>query len=123
AAALESLWPGPLSGTVVTRYGYGCPTRFIELLEAGHPVPDMAGLAATRRLFDAVSGLSQDDLVIALICGGGSALLPAPPDGLTLEHEIARNDIHLATGRLISALHVVAKHVRPYQGSRLSAVP
>lgn len=121
AAALESLWPGPLSGTVVTRYGYGCPTRFIELLEAAHPVPDMAGLAGARRLFDAVSGLSQDDLVIALICGGGSALLPAPPDGFRIEDEIALNEILLASGMPISAMNVVRKHLSTIKGGRLAA--
>src|SRR5687768_3073601 len=84
AAALETLWNGPaLSGVVVTRYGYGCETKTIEIIEAAHPVPDEAGLAASRRLMEAVSGLGEGDLVIALVCGGGSALLPSPPEGLT----------------------------------------
>ena len=79
AAAFETLWQGPLEGVVVTRYGYGAPCRHIRVLEAAHPVPDAAGLVASAALFDAVQGLGPDDLVVALICGGGSALLPSPP--------------------------------------------
>ena len=71
AAAFETLWPGPLSGVVVTRYGYATPCQTIEVLEAAHPVPDAAGLAASAALFRAVEGLGPDDLVVALICGGG----------------------------------------------------
>ena len=85
AAAFEDLWDAPYEGVVVTRYGYACETRNIEVLQASHPVPDEAGLQAGAHLLDAVSGLTEDDLVIALVCGGGSALLPAPPDGLSLE--------------------------------------
>src|SRR5690606_4823153 len=69
AAAFENLWDGPVEGVVVTRYGYGCPTRAIRVLEAAHPVPDAAGLAATEALFEAVGGLTEDDLVVALVCG------------------------------------------------------
>ncbi|MBY4613622.1 MULTISPECIES: glycerate kinase [Rhizobium] len=121
ARALESVWDGPLTGLVVTRYGYGCDTRDIEIIEAAHPVPDPAGLAAARRLTETVSGLTEDDLVIALICGGGSALLPAPPVGLTLEDEIALNEILLASGAPISAMNVVRKHLSTIKGGRLAA--
>jgi glycerate 2-kinase len=122
AAALETVWAGPaLSGVVVTRYGYGCETKTIEIIEAAHPVPDEAGLAASRRLMDAVSDLSEHDLVIALICGGGSALLPSPPDGLTLQDEIALNEALLASGAPISAMNVVRKHVSTIKGGRLAA--
>ncbi|SFA78573.1 hydroxypyruvate reductase [Rhizobium sp. NFR07] len=122
AAALETVWSGPaLSGIVVTRYGYGCETKTIEIIEAAHPVPDEAGLVASRRLMDAVSGLSEDDLVIALICGGGSALLPSPPEGLTLQDEIALNEALLASGAPISAMNVVRKHVSTIKGGRLAA--
>lgn len=120
AAALESLWEGPLEGLVVTRYGYGCPTRSIEIVEAAHPVPDAAGLAAAKRLVERVSGLGPDDLVIALICGGGSALLPAPPAGLTLEDEIALNEILLSSGAPISAMNVVRKHLSTIKGGQLA---
>jgi len=121
ARALESVWDGPLTGLVVTRYGYGSDTRDIEIIEAAHPVPDAAGLAAARRLTETVSGLTEDDLVIALICGGGSALLPAPPVGLTLEDEIALNEILLASGAPISAMNVVRKHLSTIKGGRLAA--
>ena len=78
AAALETCWEGPLEGLVVTRYGFSAPCSRIEIIEASHPVPDAAGLVASKRLLDIVTGLTEDDLVIALISGGGSALLPAP---------------------------------------------
>ena len=121
AAALETIWPGELSGVVVNRYGYGCDTRFIEVLEASHPVPDAAGLAAAVRIMEAVSSLTERDLVIALVCGGGSALLPAPPEGLTLDDEIALNETLLASGAPISAMNVVRKHLSTIKGGRLAA--
>jgi len=121
AAALESLWPVPLEGLVVTRYGYGCATQSIEVIEAAHPVPDAAGLVASRRLLDFVSRLGPEDLVIALISGGGSALLPSPPPGLTLEDEIALNQALLSSGAPISAMNVVRKHVSTIKGGRLAA--
>ncbi|WP_410967299.1 DUF4147 domain-containing protein, partial [Salmonella sp. SAL4436] len=80
------------SGLVVTRYGYGATCERIEVIEAAHPVPDEAGLMASHRLLNTVSGLTEDDLVVALISGGGSALLPSPPAGLTLADEIAVNE-------------------------------
>ncbi|RUM25154.1 glycerate kinase [Rhizobium vallis] len=121
ARALESIWDGKLEGVVVTRYGYGCETRDIEIVEAAHPVPDAAGLAAARRLMETVGGLTEDDLVIALICGGGSALLPAPPEGLALEDEITLNEMLLASGAPISAMNVVRKHLSTIKGGRLAA--
>lgn len=121
AAALESVWAGPLTGVVVTRYGYGCETKSIEILEASHPVPDAAGLSGAKRLVETISGLSENDLVIALVCGGGSALLPAPPEGLTLEDEIALNEMLLASGAPISAMNVVRKHLSAIKGGRLAA--
>ncbi len=122
AAALEALWPGELSGTVVTRYGYGCATRTIKVLEASHPVPDEAGLVAGQHLVDLIDGLSENDLVIALVCGGGSALLPAPPEGLTLADEVLLNEILLASGAPISAMNVVRKHLSTLKGGRLAAL-
>jgi len=121
ARALESLWDGPLEGVVVTRYGYGCETQHVEIIEASHPVPDAAGLAASKRLIETVKDLSADDLVIALVCGGGSALLPSPPQGLTLENEIALNEMLLASGAPISAMNVVRKHLSTIKGGRLAA--
>lgn len=120
AAAFERLWPHPLEGVVVTRYGYATPCARIRVLEAAHPVPDAAGLAASAALTAAVSGLTEDDLVVALVCGGGSALLPAPPDGLTLADEQAVNAALLASGAPISAMNAVRKHVSRIKGGRLA---
>ncbi|MBD9624691.1 glycerate kinase [Ensifer sp. ENS06] len=121
ARALESHWDGPLSGVVVTRYGFGVGCDRIEIIEASHPVPDDAGLVASERLFGAVSGLSSDDLVIAVISGGGSALLPAPPEGMSLADEIAVNKALLASGAPISAMNAVRKHLSTIKGGRLAA--
>lgn len=120
ARALEAVWEGPLEGVVVTRYGYAEPCERIEVLEAAHPEPDAAGLEATRRLLAAVEGLGPDDLVIALIAGGGSALLPAPPPGLTLDDEIALNRALLASGAPIAEMNVVRKHLSTIKGGRLA---
>lgn len=120
AAAFESLWPGPLSGVVVTRHGAGVPCQRIEVIEAAHPVPDAAGLAASERLLAAVSGLTQDDLVVALISGGGSALLAAPPEGMGLDDEIAVNRALLASGAPIAAMNVVRKQLSRIKGGRLA---
>ncbi|HWK14781.1 MAG TPA: glycerate kinase [Rhizobiaceae bacterium] len=120
AQAFEEVWDGPLEGVVVTRYGYGAPCRRIEVLEAAHPVPDEAGLAASQRLFSAVSGLTADDLVVALVSGGGSALLPSPPEGMTLADEIAVNEALLASGAPISAMNTVRKHLSAIKGGRLA---
>jgi hydroxypyruvate reductase len=121
AQALEALWDEPLFGLVVTRYGYACETENIEVIEAAHPVPDEAGLVASRRLLETIADLSEDDLVIALICGGGSALLPSPPPGLTLDDEIALNHALLASGAPIAAMNVVRKHLSTIKGGRLAA--
>lgn len=121
AAAFERLWDGPLSGVVVTRYGYSCPTARIRVIEAAHPVPDAAGLAASAALFDAVSGLGPDDLVVALVCGGGSALLPSPPGDLGLEVETALNRALLASGAPISVMNAIRKQVSAIKGGRLAA--
>lgn len=120
AAAFEKLWHGPLEGVVVTRYGFGCPTRHIKVLEASHPVPDAAGLAGSRALFDAVDGLTQDDLVVALISGGGSALLPMPADTLSLEDEVDLNKALLASGAPISVMNAIRKQISQIKGGRLA---
>jgi glycerate 2-kinase len=120
ARAFEGAWDGPVSGAVVTRYGYAVPCDRIEVLEAGHPIPDANGVAASERLLKLVDGLGPDDLVVALICGGGSALLPAPPSGLTLGDEIALNEILLASGAPISAMNMIRKQVSRIKGGRLA---
>ena len=121
AAAFEDLWGGPLQGVVVTRYGYGCATKRIKVLQSAHPVPDQAGLAASAALFEAVQGLTADDLVVALICGGGSALLPCPPGDLSLEDEAALNRALLASGAPISVMNAIRKQVSGIKGGRLAA--
>ncbi len=121
AAALEEAWDGPLEGLVVTRYGYARPCRSIEILEAAHPVPDPAGVVAARRMLDRVKGLSADDLVIALISGGGSALLPLPAPGLTLADKQAINAALLASGLPIEEMNLIRKHVSAIKGGRLAA--
>ncbi|MCF6272240.1 MAG: glycerate kinase [Rhodobacteraceae bacterium] len=120
AQAVEKAWDGPLTGVVVTRYGYGAKCERIEIIEASHPVPDKAGLLASKRLLGAVSGLGPDDLVIALITGGGSALLPCPPAGVSLADEIALNKALLASGAPISAMNTLRKHVSGIKGGRLA---
>lgn len=120
AAAFESLWDAPLAGAVVTRYGYACPVRRIRVMEAAHPVPDEAGLAASRAMFDAVKGLTADDLVVALICGGGSALLPMPPGRLSLADEADLNRALLASGAPISVMNAIRKQVSLIKGGRLA---
>ncbi|PDQ20362.1 glycerate kinase [Mesorhizobium sanjuanii] len=121
AAAFEKVWDGPIDGLVVTRYGYGAKCQRIEIIEAAHPVPDAAGLEAARRLLAKVQGLTEDDLVVALISGGGSALLPSPADGLTLADEIAVNEALLASGAPIAAMNTIRKHLSTIKGGRLAA--
>lgn len=121
ARGIEQHWEGPLSGLVITRYGYGAPTSRIEVAEAAHPVPDQAGIDATQRILQMVSGLSADDLVICLISGGGSALLTAPLPGITLEEKQSVNRALLASGASISEINCVRRHLSQVKGGRLAA--
>lgn len=120
AEAVEAQY-GPCEGLVITRYGHARPCAGIEIVEAGHPVPDAAGLAATRRLLRMVAGLGPEDRVIALISGGGSALLCAPAEGLTLEDKMAVNRALLASGAPIGQMNVVRKHLSRVKGGQLAA--
>lgn len=122
ARVLEAHWPGPLQGLVITRYGYDVPCQRIEIVQAAHPVPDAAGLHATQRLRALVSDLTEDDLVIALISGGGSSLLVAPGEGLTLEDKQAINTALLASGASISEMNCVRRHLSGLKGGRLGAL-
>ncbi len=121
ARAVEEHWPGELSGLVVTRHGYAVPCRRIEIVEAAHPVPDAAGLDAARRMVDQVSGLNVDDVVLCLISGGGSALLPLPGARLTLADKQAVNRALLRSGATISEMNCVRRHLSAIKGGRLAA--
>lgn len=121
AQVVEKHWPEPLSGLVVTRYGYAVPCERIEIVEAAHPVPDAAGLQAARRIKELVSDLSADDTVLCLISGGGSALLPLPLDGLSLEDKQALNRELLKSGASISEMNCVRRHLSAIKGGRLAA--
>jgi glycerate 2-kinase len=121
ARAVEQHWPGPLSGLVVTRYGYAVPCEHIEIVEAAHPVPDAAGMHAAQRMLECVRGLSEDDLVLCLISGGGSALLPLPAPGLTLDLKQAVNRELLRCGATISEMNCVRRHLSAIKGGRLAA--
>ncbi|MDP3923956.1 MAG: glycerate kinase [Hydrogenophaga sp.] len=128
AQAVEALWPAdaPLSGLVVTRYHHtpprpeGLPQR-IEVVEAAHPVPDAAGLAAAQRILQLTEGLTPDDLVLCLISGGGSSLLTLPCDGLTLEDKQRINRQLLDSGAPIGDMNTVRKHLSAIKGGRLAA--
>ncbi|MDR7222157.1 glycerate kinase [Aminobacter aminovorans] len=121
AAAFEKAWDGPLEGVVVTRYGFAAPCERIRIVEASHPVPDANGLEAAKLLLETVSGLTEDDLVVALVSGGGSALLPSPAGTLSLADEIAVNEALLASGAPISAMNTIRKHISGIKGGRLAA--
>ena len=121
AKAVEDHWEGPLSGLVVTRYGHAVPCKQIEIVEAAHPVPDASGEAAARRILGMVQGLGPDDLVLALISGGGSALLSLPAPGLTLADKQAVNAALLRSGAPIGEMNCVRKHLSSIKGGRLAA--
>ena len=121
ARAVEDHWPWPLAGLVVTRYGHAVPCRRVEIVEAAHPVPDAAGLDAARRMLDVVRGLTADDLVLCLISGGGSALLPLPADGITLADKQAVNRSLLRSGATIAEMNCVRRHLSAIKGGRLAA--
>lgn len=131
AQALEAAWPAdhPLSGIVLTRHGHVPPrpaslpaTPRIQVREAGHPVPDEAGLQGTRDLLACLEGLGEHDLVIALISGGGSALLTWPPPGGTLQDEQALHRQLLRCGAPIGEMNVVRRHLSAIKGGRLAAL-
>jgi hydroxypyruvate reductase len=121
ARAVESAWTHPLQGLIATRYGHKVPTRQIEIVESAHPVPDESGLKAARRMLQMVQGLSADDLVLCLISGGGSALLPLPAGAITLADKQAVNRALLKSGATISEMNTVRKHLSAIKGGRLGA--
>jgi glycerate 2-kinase len=120
ASAVEANWQGPLSGLVITRYGHGAPCRHIEVVEAGHPVPDLAGFEAAERILHLVQGLTPDDLVLCLVSGGGSSLLAVPAPGVTLADKQAVTRALLRSGAPISEMNCVRKHLSGVKGGRLA---
>jgi len=122
ARALEDHWDGPLAGAVVTRFGYGVACERIEIIEASHPLPDAAGIKAAAKIANLVQNLTPDDLVIALISGGGSALLAAPLPGLTLDDKRHLGAALLASGATISEINCVRRHLSALKGGRLGAL-
>lgn len=121
AQAVETNWRGELSGLVVTRYGHAVPCNHIEVVEAGHPVPDEAGTRAAKRMLGIVAGLGADDLVLALISGGGSALLSLPAPGITLADKQAVSRALLRCGAPIAQMNTVRAQLSAIKGGRLAA--
>ena len=120
AAAVEVAWGAPLSGLVVTRYGHGAATKHIEVVEAGHPLPDSAGADAARRALEMVSGLTPDDLVLVLLSGGGSALWSAPQPPLSLSEKQAVTRALVLSAASIQEINCVRKHLSAIKGGRLA---
>ncbi|NKI57868.1 glycerate kinase [Labrenzia sp. PO1] len=120
AEAVEKVW-GPCEGLVITRYGYARPCEGIEIVEAAHPVPDEMGFVATKRMIELVSGLGENDYVLALMSGGASALLIAPAGEISLAEKQAVNQALLASGAPIGQMNVVRKHLSRVKGGQLAA--
>lgn len=120
ARAVEDNWDGDVEGVVVTRYEHSVPTQKIEVIEASHPVPDQAGVDASKRILETVQGLSEDDLVLCLISGGGSALLSLPAEGISLEDKAKLTDQLLRSGATITEMNCVRKHLSAIKGGRLA---
>ena len=121
ASAVERRWPAELSGLVVTPYGHGVATGRIEVVEAGHPVPDAAGREGARRILESVRGLGSDDMVLCLISGGASALLALPAPGVPLADKQAVTRALLRSGASIHEMNCVRKHLSAIKGGRLAA--
>lgn len=120
ARAIDEVWKGRLEGLVITGKTHSEPCDRIRVMNAAHPVPDEAGFEATARLLELVRGLTEHDLVIAVISGGGSAMMPAPASGLTLEDEKAINRSLLASGAPISVMNLIRNQFSLVKGGRLA---
>lgn len=120
AAAVEKHYDSEISGLVITRYDYAVPCEHIEIIEAAHPVPDAAGMAGAERMLKTVAGLSEDDLVLCLISGGGSALMALPANGITLDEKQSVNQTLLRSGAAINEMNIVRKHISKIKGGRLA---
>ena len=122
AQAFERVWDGPLSGLVITRYGFALPCEQIEIVEASHPVPDAAGRDATARIMELAQTLGPDDLLVALISGGGSSLMIAPVEGVSLEDKQEVNRLLLKSGADITEMNCVRDIRRRYEISPPASV-
>ncbi|MDQ1924084.1 glycerate kinase type-2 family protein [Massilia pseudoviolaceinigra] len=120
AQAVEQHWQGEIAGLVAARHGHGAPTRHIEVIEAGHPVPDEASTTAAQRMLALVRGLGEDDLVLCLMSGGGSALLSLPAPGITLDEKRELTRRLLASGAPIGEINCVRRHLSAIKGGRLA---
>ena len=120
AEAVESVW-GPCEGIVITRYGHARPCQAVEVIEAAHPVPDVAGAEATARMLALLTGLTAEDFVLALMSGGASALMVAPVAGVSLDDKRAVNAALLASGAPIDRMNTVRKHLSRVKGGQLAA--
>ncbi len=121
AQAFEAAWPHPCEGLVVTQYGYSVPTQSIEVIEADHPIPDQASVTAGRRILDLVRSAGAEDLIIALIAGGGSALLCLPAPGITLALKQEMFRALLGSGAPIMEMNRVRRAMSAVKGGRLAA--
>src|SRR5882724_8598012 len=123
AVAVEQHWPrdAALEGLVVTRYKHGLPTRHIRVIEAGHPVPDETGESAAKEILRQVRSLAPNDLLLALISGGGSALLSLPVEAVGMDALKATTRKLLRSGAPIQDMNTVRKHLSAIQGGRLAA--
>jgi hydroxypyruvate reductase len=121
ARAFEHHWQGPLTGLVVTRYGYAAQCEHIEIVEAAHPVPDQAGRDAATRMLALAHSLGPDDLAVCLVSGGGSSLLPLPGEGISLQDMQDVNRALLKSGATISEMNTVRRHLSAIKGGRLAA--
>ena len=126
AIAVETHWgelgeKGGLEGLVVTRYGHALDTRWVEVVEAAHPVPDEAGVTAAHRILELVTDLNADDLVLCLLSGGGSALLTLPAPGISLDEKRRLTEELLRCGATIGEINCVRKHLSAVKGGRLAA--
>lgn len=123
AQAVENHWPEntALNGIVVTRFGHGLPTRRIKVIEASHPIPDQNGMRASQVILEQVKQLTDNDLLLCLLSGGGSSLLPLPLDGISLRDLKALTQQLLRCGARIQEINTVRKHISAIQGGRLAA--
>jgi hydroxypyruvate reductase len=121
AAAVEAQWQGPLAGIAITRYGHGLPSQRIRVVEAGHPVPDEAGEKAAREILESTKALGPDDLLLALLSGGGSSLLSLPAADVPIADLKAVTSQLLKSGAAIQEMNTVRKHLSAIHGGRLAA--